>query len=42
MAVINASYDGTANADGSEISGQWKQSGRSWPLVFKRAAKQVR
>ena len=42
MAVINASYDGTTSADGSEISGTWKQGGRSWPLVFKRATKPMR
>jgi len=37
MALLDASYDGTASADGSEISGRWTQRGRSWPLVFKRA-----
>jgi pimeloyl-ACP methyl ester carboxylesterase len=42
MAVINASYDGTTSADGSEIAGEWKQGGRSWPLVFRRAMGEVR
>jgi pimeloyl-ACP methyl ester carboxylesterase len=42
MSVINASYDGTTSADGSEISGVWKQGGRQWPLVFRRAKGDVR
>jgi hypothetical protein len=35
MKLIGASYEGRANAAG-EIAGTWTQSGRSWPLVFRR------
>ncbi len=35
MSPINAAFDGTTDASGSTITGQWTQ-GRSWPLVFKR------
>ncbi len=37
MSQLGVSYDGTLNADGSEISGTWRQSGVSLPLTFKRA-----
>lgn len=33
---IGSSFDGKMNHDNSEITGEWKQSGRSLPLVFKR------
>jgi len=36
---IRSSFDGTMNHDNSEISGEWKQSGLSLPLVFKRRGK---
>lgn len=38
LAAIGGAYAGKVNADGTEISGQWKQGGRSFPLVFKRSA----
>ena len=31
-----ASFEGTISADGSEIVGHWRQSGRSTPLTIKR------
>ena len=34
-----ANFEGALNADGSEISGNWKQSGATLPLVFKRVDK---
>jgi pimeloyl-ACP methyl ester carboxylesterase len=34
-----ANFEGTLNADSSEISGTWKQNGAQLPLVFKRAEK---
>ncbi len=37
MSRIGVSYDGTLNADGSEILGTWRQGGVSLPLKFKRA-----
>ena len=33
---LGASYEGTMNAAGSEITGEWKQGGASLPLIFKR------
>jgi hypothetical protein len=36
---FGSSFDGKMNYDHSEITGEWKQSGRSLPLVFKRASK---
>jgi hypothetical protein len=35
---VGGVFDGTTSADGSEIAGDWKQSGRTLPLVFKRLA----
>ncbi|HEY6349330.1 MAG TPA: CocE/NonD family hydrolase [Candidatus Angelobacter sp.] len=37
LSGIGASFAGKMNAAGSEISGNWKQSGASFPLVLKRA-----
>jgi uncharacterized protein len=34
-----ADFEGALNAQGSEISGNWKQSGATLPLVFKRVDK---
>ena len=42
MALLNASYEGKLNADGSEITGQWSQQGHSWPLNFSRADKSAK
>jgi hypothetical protein len=36
---FGSTFDGKMNHDQSEITGEWKQSGRSLPLVFKRASK---
>ncbi|HLJ25643.1 MAG TPA: hypothetical protein VKY85_02935 [Candidatus Angelobacter sp.] len=36
---LGSSYQGTMNHDNSAIAGEWKQSGRSLPLVFKRRSK---
>lgn len=36
---VGGSFDGKLNDDGSEIAGDWKQSGQTTPLVFKRLAK---
>jgi hypothetical protein len=33
---FGSSFDGKMNPDNSEIAGEWRQSGRSLPLVFKR------
>jgi hypothetical protein len=33
---FRSSFDGKMNRDCSEITGEWKQSGRTLPLVFKR------
>jgi hypothetical protein len=33
---VQGAFTGTMNADGSEISGEWTQLGRTTPLVFKR------
>jgi hypothetical protein len=37
--TIAGSFDGKMNHDNSEITGEWKQSGRSLPLVFKHPSK---
>jgi pimeloyl-ACP methyl ester carboxylesterase len=36
---VKASFEGKWNADGSEIAGNWKQSGQSFPVTFQRLAK---
>ncbi len=36
---IDGGFDGKLSADGSEISGEWKQGGSTLPLVFKRLKK---
>jgi len=35
---IGGVFEGTINADGSEIAGDWQQNGKTMPLVFKRLA----
>jgi pimeloyl-ACP methyl ester carboxylesterase len=37
MNLIGASYEGKLNAAGDEITGEWRQQGRSWSLNFSRA-----
>jgi hypothetical protein len=37
--LFGSTFDGKMNHDDSEITGEWKQSGRSLPLVFKRRSK---
>ncbi|MFZ0770866.1 MAG: hypothetical protein WCA49_02375 [Candidatus Sulfotelmatobacter sp.] len=37
--LFGSTFDGKMNYDNSEITGEWKQSGRSLPLVFKRRSK---
>ena len=39
LKMVGASYDGTLNADGSEMSGTWKQGGGAAPLTFRRVDK---
>jgi hypothetical protein len=39
IASIGSSFDGKMIHDNSEVSGEWKQSGVSLPLVFKRRGK---
>ena len=36
MPALGAVYQAALNADGTEISGTWKQLNRSWPLKLKR------
>lgn len=36
---LGSSFDGKMNQDNSEIAGEWKQSGLSLPLLFKRRSK---
>src|SRR5271168_635678 len=36
---IASSFEGKMSHNSSEITGEWKQSGRSLPLVFKRRSK---
>ena len=38
LSSIGGSYEGKMNAAGSEIAGQWKQGGQTFPLTFQRAA----
>ena len=38
---IGGVFDGKLNGDGSELAGQWQQGGTTFPLVFKRVAKEV-
>ena len=40
--AIQAGFEGTLNANGSELSGQWTQRGKSLPLVFLRQAAAAR
>lgn len=35
--LVGGSFEGTVQGGGAEIGGEWKQGGRSLPLVFKRA-----
>lgn len=35
---VGGIFNGKLNADGSEIAGDWQQSGKTMPLVFKRLA----
>ncbi len=35
--TIDSVYEGRINEAGTEISGNWKQAGQSWPLIFRRA-----
>jgi uncharacterized protein len=37
--LFGSTFDGKMNNDNSEITGEWKQSGRSLQLVFKRRIK---
>lgn len=37
--LFGSTFDGKMNKDNSEITGEWKQSGRSLLLVFKRPTK---
>jgi hypothetical protein len=39
IGLFGSTFDGKMNHDNSEITGDWKQSGRSLPLVFKRRNK---
>jgi pimeloyl-ACP methyl ester carboxylesterase len=41
MTTPEATYDGQLSGDGSEIAGQWNQSGQSFPLTLKRNAPAV-
>ena len=36
---LGSSFDGKMNRDNSEITGEWKQSGHSLPLLLKRRTK---
>jgi pimeloyl-ACP methyl ester carboxylesterase len=36
MTLRNAVYEGKISSDGSEVVGEWQQSGRRWPLTFRR------
>ena len=38
LSQLGASFEGTMNAAGTEIAGDWKQGGSSLPLVLKRSA----
>ena len=37
MSFIGATYEGKFNEAGTEIRGEWRQQGNSWPLTFNRA-----
>jgi hypothetical protein len=37
--TIGSTYSGKMNKESSEITGEWKQSGITLPLVFKRSSK---
>lgn len=39
VASVGGTFDGKLSADGSEISGDWKQGGGTLPLAFKRLEK---
>ena len=41
MTTPEATYEGQLSSDGSEIAGQWNQSGQSFPLTLKRNAPAV-
>jgi hypothetical protein len=34
--LLNASFEGTMNKDATQMSGNWTQGGRTFPLVFER------
>jgi hypothetical protein len=36
MKSLGARYEGTLSEEGTEVTGVWKQGGRSFPLTFKR------
>jgi hypothetical protein len=36
LKVVKASYEGKVNESGSEVAGDWKQSGQTIPVTFKR------
>jgi pimeloyl-ACP methyl ester carboxylesterase len=36
--AIRGAFEGVMNANGSEVSGQWRQGGNELPLVFRRLA----
>jgi len=38
LKVANASYKGTLNAEGTELTGEWTQSGETLPLKLKKVA----
>ena len=38
LQTVGAAFEGKFNADGSELTGQFSQGGRSFPLTFKRGA----
>ncbi len=35
MSAIGAQFAGVMNAEMSEITGEWTQRGRTWPLVWR-------
>jgi uncharacterized protein len=39
IASLGSSYEGTMSCDSAKITGEWKQSGLSLPLVFNRRGK---
>ena len=39
LGMLDAAYDGTLKADGSEMTGEWKQRGAALPLTFRRVDK---